>query len=308
MIWDALFRPQSPQVHAIAGLFTGFLILGAVIFLVVAALVGYGVVRYRARPGAAEPRQIFGSRKLEIAWTAIPLLIVTVLFVFTVRTMALVDAPRDPGRTPDLVVTGHQWWWEARYPNGADTATEIHVPAQRRLLVRVQSADVIHDFWAMQLARKMDAVPGFPGYVWLEAATAGTYSGTCSEFCGKQHAGMRFEVVAEPESDFSAWLQHQAEPPPAPTGLAVTGERLFRERRCGDCHAVSPADTALRKGPPLTHVASRKILGAELATTPVNLERWIVEPQAIKPGNLMPNTDLSSPDAEALPAYLESLR
>lgn len=308
MSWDALFRPQSPQVHAIAGLFTGFLILAAVIFLVVAALVLYGVVRYRARPGAVEPRQIFGSRKLEITWTVIPLFIVTVLFVFTIRTMAFVDAPREPGRPPDLVITGHQWWWDARYPNGAETATEIHIPAARRLLARVQSADVIHDFWAMQLARKMDAVPGLPGYVWLEADTPGTYSGACAEFCGKQHAGMRFEVVAERETDFSAWLQHQVEPPPAPAGLAVRGERLFRERKCGVCHAVSPSDDAIRKGPPLTHIASRTILGGELATTPLNLERWIVEPQAIKPGNLMPNTDLSNPDAEALTAYMESLR
>lgn len=308
MTWDALFRPQSPQVHAIAGLFAGFLILAAVIFLVVAALVVYAIIRYRARPGQTEPRQIFGSRKIEITWTVIPLIIVTVLFGFTVRTMAFVDAPRDPGRAPDLVITGHQWWWEARYPNGADTATEIHIPAHRQLLVRVQSADVIHDFWATQLARKMDAVPGLPGYVWLEADTAGTFSGACAEFCGKQHAGMRFEVVAESDSGFSAWLRHQAEPPPAPTGVAVRGERVFRQRKCGECHAISPADTAVRKGPPLTHIASRKLLGGELATTPLNLERWIVEPQAIKPGNLMPNTDLSNADAEALTAYMESLR
>src|SRR5690349_1616679 len=114
----ALFSPHSPQVHAISALFGYFLILAAVIFIIVAGLVVYSIVRYRAQSGAGEPRQTFGSRTVEITWTAIPLLIVIVLFVFTVRIMASIDAPLTPDRPADLVITGHQWWWEARYPNG----------------------------------------------------------------------------------------------------------------------------------------------------------------------------------------------
>jgi len=307
MIWGAWFRPQSPQVHAIAGLFNGFLVLAAVIFLIVAGLVGYSLVRYRARAGAGDPRPNFGSRRLEIAWTAIPLLIVTVLFVFTVRTMAFVDAPRRPDRPADLVITGHQWWWEARYPNGAATANEIHIPVSRRLLARLESADVIHDFWAPELARKMDAVPGRTGYIWLEADTPGTYAGACAEFCGKQHAWMRFQVVAEPQPQFDAWLRHLAEVPPEPTGAAAEGARLFRQQRCGDCHSVSPADPAAKSGPPLAHIAARKLLGGELPNTPRNLARWISDPQSIKPGNLMPNASLSDATVQALTAYLEAV-
>ncbi len=113
------FSPHSPQAQAIAGVFSLVLVIAAVVFLVVLSGVLYSVVRYRARGiTTAEPKQIFGSRKLEALWTVVPLLIVTGLFIVTVRAMVLIDAPQDASQPPDLVVTGHQWWWEARYPNG----------------------------------------------------------------------------------------------------------------------------------------------------------------------------------------------
>ena len=304
----AVFSPHSPQVQAISDLFGYFLLLAAVIFLIVAGLVGYGIVRYRARAGAAEPRQTFGSRTLEITWTAVPLLIVIALFTLTVRTMASIDAPLTPDEPADLVITGHQWWWEAHYPNGADVGNEIHVPAGRRLLARIESVDVIHDFWVPQLARKMDAVPGRPAYVWLEADAPGIYSGACAEFCGMQHAWMRFQVVAEPETDFSAWLARQAAPPPEPVGESATGVRVFQQLKCGDCHSVSPADTRPLTGPPLAHIASRRLLGGEIPNTRENIERWIADPQSIKPGNRMMNPRLTADQARVLTAYLESLR
>jgi cytochrome c oxidase subunit 2 len=296
-----VLNPQSPQAQAIVSLFRQYLILAAVIFLVVTGIVSYSIVRYRARPAAPEPRQVFGSRRLEFAWTAIPLLIVLVLFVFTLRTMAFVDAPREPGGAPDLIVTGRQWWWNARYPNGAITANEIHIPAGRRLLARIESADVIHDFWVPQLARKMDAVPGRPGYIWLQADAPGTYRGACAEFCGMQHAWMRFVVVAEPEPEFQAWLAHQAEPSAEPAaGVAAEGGRLYRERKCAECHE--------KDGPPLAHVAARRHLGGELPNTPETLARWIAHPQSIKPGNRMADPQLSAVELQQLTAYLETLQ
>jgi len=215
--------------------------------------------------------------------------------------MALVDAPREPDRPPDLVVTGHQWWWDARYANGAGAANEIHIPAGRRLLTRIDSADVIHDFWVPQLGRKMDAVPGRPGYIWLQANTPGTYRGSCSEFCGAQHAWMRFLVVAQPEPDFSVWLEHQSAPPPeAGSGLAAEGARLYRERKCAECHE--------KNGPTLMHIAGRRYLGGELPNTPENLARWIARPQSVKPGNRMNDPQLSPAEIAALTAYLRTLQ
>ncbi len=123
-----VISPHSSSAQIIAGLFSYLLILLVGVFALVAGLVGYAVVRYRGRAGQAEPAQTFGSRRLEILWTVVPLAIVIVLFALTVSAMARIDAPSDPDRAADLVVTGHQWWWDARYPNGAVAVTEIHIP------------------------------------------------------------------------------------------------------------------------------------------------------------------------------------
>jgi cytochrome c oxidase subunit II len=298
------FSPHSAQTQLIAEVFSLVLVIAGVVFLVVAAGVIYSSVRYRSRGGGAtEPRQIFGSRRIELLWTVAPLAIVTGLFVITVRAMVLIDAPQESGQPPDLVVTGHQWWWDARYPNGAVATGDFHIPAGRRLLVRIESADVIHDFWAPELARKMDAVPGRPSYIWLEADAPGTYSGACSEFCGAQHAWMRFRVIAETEASFNAWLARQGQSPPEPTGIAAEGARLFRAKKCADCH--SPGG----KGPDLAHVATREFLGSGITrNTPEALALWLTDPQAAKPGNRMPDTPLSANESDALLAYLESLQ
>lgn len=290
------FSPHSPQTQVIAALFADVLILAAIVFLIVLGLVTYAVLRYRARPGSGEPSPVFGSRALEITWTVIPLLAITALFIVTVRAMARIDAPENPNREPDLVITGHQWWWDARYRDGAIAVGEIHIPAAKRLLARIESADVIHDFWVPQLARKMDAVPGRPGYIWLEADTPGTYPGVCSEFCGAQHAWMQFQVVAETEAAYSVWLQRQSQP------LRQLPIPLYTEK-CANCHN-DPG-----KAPDLTHVASRRFLGGGVSpNTPANLALWSSKPQSVKPGNRMPDQQLSKGEIDALSAYLGSLQ
>jgi cytochrome c oxidase subunit II len=308
------FNPNSPQAQAIAGLFKDVAVLSIIIFLIVAGLVAYSLVRYRAKSGAAglggnEPHGA-GARKLELVWTLVPLILVAALFGLTIRTMALVDAPNHPANSPDLVVTGHQFWWEARYPDGVIAANEIHVRSGKRLLVQVESADVIHDFWAPQLSRKIDAVPGLSSYIWLEARSPGIYQGTCSEFCGVQHAWMRFAIVAEPEASFSAWLKRQAEPAPVPsTPAAAQGARLFRQKKCGNCHAIAGTESSGRTAPDLTHVASRSFLGSGISrNTPQAMEQWIRDPQMAKPGNLMAASPLSNEEGQALLAYLETLQ
>lgn len=302
------FSPHSPQAQAIAGVFSLVLAIAAVVFLVVLMGVVYSVVRYRSRGiTAEEPKQIFGSRKLEALWTVVPLLIVTGLFIVTVRAMVLIDAPQDSGRHPDLVITGHQWWWEARYPNGVVATGDIHIPAARRLLARIESADVIHDFWAPNLGRKMDAVPGRWSYIWLEADTPGTYEGTCSEFCGAQHAWMRFRVTAEPDETFQTWLKNEERA--TVDDVPNSAERLFGNKGCAKCHTVVATQPSSGKGPSLAHLASREFLGGGISrNTPENLTLWLTDPQAAKPGNRMPNTPLTTEERRALLVYLESLR
>ena len=296
-------NPHSPQTEAIAAVFNVVLLIAAVVFVIVASGVVYCVARYRGRGGAGEPRANFGSRGIEILWTVVPLLIVTVLFVITVRAMVLIDAPQGGGQTADLIVTGHQWWWDARYPNRVVVTGDIHIPVGRRWLVRIESSDVIHDFWVPELARKMDAVPGRPSNIWLEADRPGIYLGTCSEFCGAQHAWMRFRVIAEPEASFETWLNGEARGAPAKT------ERLFDEKGCRKCHTLASAEPSSGKGPSLAHLASREFLGGGISrNTPQNLMLWLTDPQAAKPGNRMPGTPLSAQERGTLLNFMENLR
>jgi cytochrome c oxidase subunit II len=287
------------------------LLIAAVVFLVVACGVAYCSLRYRGRGGAGEPRQLFGSIGLEILWTVVPLMIVIGLFVITVRAMVLIDVPQDPASTPvhDLVIIGHQWWWEAQYSPFLVATGDIHIPVGHRMLADIVSRDVIHDFWTPQLARKVDAVPGLNSYIWLEADAPGIYAGTCSEFCGVQHAWMRFRVIADTEPDFRAWLKRQAMPSPAPTGIAVEGERLFQSKKCADCHSVVATESQPGRGPNLAHIATREFLGGGIArNSQASLALWLTDPQSAKPGNRMPATPLSANERDALLAYLESLR
>lgn len=305
---ESPFAPSSPFAAAIAHLFWVTLGVCALIGLLVAAAIAYSLVRFRAPPGAEDPAQITGNRKLEILWTVVPLGIVTGLFVMTLETMAQSDPI--PDRSPDLTVVAHQWWWEIRYPSGVVTANEVHIPVGRAVLVRLESADVIHDFWVPQLGRKIDAVPGHPNSVWVSADAPGAYGGTCAEYCGFQHAWMRLLVLAEPAAEFDAWQRAQLLPAPPPaSSAAARGEGIFRKQACGNCHAVAGRGFDGRIAPDLTHVATRKTLGAGvIEQTPRNLRTWLHDPQTIKPGARMSSFKLSDSDVSDLVSYLEERR
>lgn len=304
-------NPLSPQAAAISHLFVGILAVLGAIFLIVLVMVGYAIVRYRDRPGAAPPRQVFGSLKIEIVWTVIPIILLLIILGFTVRTMHASDPPIPPGATPDLRVIAHQWWWEADYlKSGVIAANEIHLPVGQRWLLELDSADVIHDFWVAELARKIDMVPGHPNHIWLEADQPGTYLGVCAEFCGNEHAWMRFRVIAQSAADFDRWQRAQQQVPPAPNGgEAAAGLKLFEQNTCVNCHTIvgTPANHSI--GPDLTHLASRTTLAAGAAdNTPANLYRWLKDPNSIKPDTHMPNFQFDDADAKALTAYLETLK
>jgi cytochrome c oxidase subunit 2 len=306
----ATLNPASAQAAAISGLFSGILIFMLAIFAVVATLIAVALVRFRARAGAADPAPVYGWTALEIGWTTVPLLSLVVVFAFTVRGMRAGD-PSTAGRAPDLVIVGHQWWWEARYPaSGAVAANEIHIPTGRRLVVELRAADVIHDFWVPELGRKMDAIPGHPNRFTLEADRAGEFEGGCAEFCGVEHAWMRIKVVAQTPEAFSAWERAQLAAARAPVGVdAMLGERLFADRTCINCHAIEGTTATQAVGPDLTHIAGRSVLAAGAASmSQLNLERWLKDPDSIKPATHMPNFQLSDADAHAIASYLAELK
>jgi cytochrome c oxidase subunit 2 len=301
------FDPVSPQASAIRDLFTSALVLCGAVFLLVVCLIAVCVVRFRAG-GEREPEQVEGHTRLEIAWTIAPILVLTWLLVLTVRAMSVSDPPTD--REPDVTIIGHQWWWEARYPSGVVAANEIHIPTGKALSVRLESSDVIHDFWVPELGRKMDLIPGRTGTIWLEADRPGTYTGTCAEYCGVQHAWMRILVVAEPPEAFAAWEHHQLAQAAPPAGdAAMRGAATFRSMTCVSCHAIAGASEGARFAPDLTHLATRTTLGAGvLPNTPEALGRWLREPQEIKEGCHMPDAQLTDAQVSDLVAYFETLR
>ena len=302
--------PQSPLARAIydLGIVSGIIL--ALIFVIVTGGVVYAIFHFRARAGEPDPNQIAGNRKVEVMWTVIPFLIVVLLSALTLQAMNRADPPPSP--SADVVVTGHQFWWQADYPaSGVTTANEIHIPAGKPLSVRLESKDVLHEFWVPKLTRKMTNVPGQPNHIWLQADKPGTYIGQCSEFCGTQHAWMLLVVVAEEPPQFEQWQQTQLRPAQAPTNSATTkGLELFRTSTCINCHAINGVPGAnSRVAPDLTHVASRRQLGAGiLENTPSNMRAWLKSPQHIKPGALMPDYSLTDEQLDQLSEYLSTLR
>ena len=307
---SSTFAPHSPHAEAIYHLGLVSLVVFCLIFAGVGGAIFYAVARFRAREGEPDPKQVAGNQTVEIIWTAIPLLIVAVLFVMTARTMGIADPPRPP--KPDLIVTGHQFWWEARYADtGALVANEIHIPVGKPIAVRLEASDVIHEFWVVELTRKTECVPGQERDIWLQADKPGIYQGVCSEFCGAQHAWMRFIVVAEAPEKFAAWQQAQLQPAPAPVdAVASKGLAIFQGASCMNCHAINGVPGAgARVGPDLTHLASRRQLGAGLEeNTPENLRAWLKNPLDVKPGVLMPNYNFDDEQLTQLCAYFETLK
>jgi cytochrome c oxidase subunit 2 len=301
------FDPVTTQGLSITNLFWLEGIISAALLALIAGVLITVLVRFRARPGELDdPPQVHGNRRLEIIWTATPAATLVVIFILVVVVMRTVNAPL--ANAQPLVVVGHQWWWQYAYPNQqVVTANELHVPVGQPLQVSIESVDVIHSFYVPQFGWMQDAVPGKTNSMSIDITRPGVFSGTCNQYCGLQHAWMRQRVIAEPQDQFNAWLQQQAAPA-SPSGSQ--GEQVFLHNTCVACHTIRGLEVANGVGPDLTHVGSRNTLGAGVIdNTPDNMRAWIRNPQAIKPGVLMPAfASLGQDDLNALADYLESLK
>lgn len=301
--------PQGPGAAEIASLWWLMFWLAMAVFIVVGGLLSYALFRPRSTPAVEEPSPKRDNFIVSGGGIA-TILILVVVYLFTLRTMGLLAAAEV---SEDFVVqvVGHQWWWEIRYPDQTVvTANEIHIPVGQPVALHLTSEDVIHSFWVPELDGKIDMIPGRTNIFRLEADRAGEYYGVCAEFCGLQHAKMAFLVIAEPLEDFQRWLEQQQQPgPKLADPLAQAGQQLFAESACGQCHTVRGTEAAGRLGPDLTHFAGRRTLATGLLpNTPENLAEWIINPQAIKPGNLMPPTALIGSELQGLLAYLGQLK
>jgi cytochrome c oxidase subunit II len=316
--------PAGPQAARIGHLWWLMFWVCSAVFLLVMAALAVGLVRDRAPaernvpPGPVPPETRRRFTRVVAGAVAVTAIILFVfLFASTGTGRAIASLSRsDRFDALTVEVTGHQWWWEVVYLDPVPgqrvtTANEIHIPVGRPVRIRTVSHDVIHSFWVPSLHGKRDLIPGHDSEdFWLQADHPGVYRGQCAEYCGHQHAHMAFLVIADPPERFASWLDAQRQPAASPaTPQEMRGQDLFLHLQCALCHAVEGTDASGRVGPDLTHVASRRTLAAgTLPNTRGHLAGWIVDPQTIKPGNLMPASSLGSQELESLLAYVESLK
>jgi cytochrome c oxidase subunit 2 len=305
-------NPASSIANHEANLYWIILIMALVVFVLVEGALIWIVVRDRKRANDQElPTQIHGNMRLEVIWTVIPILLVIALFIMTVQTVNAVAAPASLKSDLNVRIVGHRWWWEFDYPDlGIATANELHIPVGGTVQISLESVDVIHSFWIPQLSGKTDAVPGQPNTMWLTGDQVGEYLGQCAEFCGTQHAYMRFKVFVDSQADFDAWVANQQQPAYQPqTEDEQVGFKEIDSGACAACHSLDPTEVNTEKvGPNLTHLFSRTTFaGGTFDLNEENLRSWLHDTQALKPGNDMEIT-IPPKQIDQIIAYLTHLK
>ena len=317
------FAPTTEYARITDWLFKYTLVLGVGVGVLVFAIMAYIMVKFRHRPGMSEPRQVHGNTTIELVWTLIPAAIVAALAIPTTKAIfeTQPDVTRLPANTLTIEVIGKQWWWEFRYPLGADTvvtANEVHVPTGRTVHLVLKSDNVLHSFWVPQMGGKRDLISNRINHLVFTPEEPGVYLGQCAEFCGDSHALMRMRMIAHTPDGFREWLASEAAPAvePAPADSALLyGKQLVTQGVCAGCHYIEGTPMVGRTGPALTHVGRRRtIAGGIMDNDAANLTRWIANAPAVKPGSLMPAMAASAGGAltdqqiQYVVAYLQSLQ
>lgn len=290
-----------------------FTVVCSLVWLAVIAVLIRALMRPRIREqvdDAGTDRRMHVVTLCAVAATVVIICGLTTASFVTTRDLALTGKSEVAIR-----VRGQQWWWQFIYEDADplrvfQTANEIHIPVGRTVRVLLESSDVIHSFWVPSLAGKLDLIPGRENVLALRAERPGIYRGQCAEFCGLQHSHMAFTVIAEEEANYLEWAATQqtvAVEPREPE--AVAGKAAFMRKQCSACHTVRGTEATGATGPDLTHIASRRTIGAGLLEmNRGSIAAWIADPQTLKPGNNMPLVPLSPEELRHISAYMESLR
>jgi cytochrome c oxidase subunit 2 len=303
---DATIRPISDFGRQTQAIYETVFWWTLGIFVVVELLLVFALWRYRRRGDDLEvPEQVHGHTWLEIGWTLAPAVI---LLVIAIPTMSAVFRQQAPAPSDALQVTavGHQWWWEFVYPDlGFTTANELHVPRGRTVNLTLTSGDVIHAFWIPRLGGKRDLNPGSENTIVFTADSVGVYDGQCAEFCGTSHANMRMKLFVDEPSEFEAWASTQSQPARPDSA----GYQTFLASGCAACHAIDGTPAQGKVGPNLTHFGSRSTFASGLFPNEREpLAGWLLNPDSVKPGALMPDLNLSEERLSSLLQLLEGLR
>ena len=306
----SIVNAHGDEARRIAGIWWLMFSLAAGVYVIVAGLIVYAMMRGRRRsPEEGRAGRLNESAFIWWGGVAIPVVILAVLAVATVSAAADLRKPAKDALKIDVV--GKRWWWAVSYPDrGITTANEIHLPVGQPIELRLTSDNVIHSFWVPELAGKLDNVPGQTNTLRFTAERAGTFRGQCAEYCGLEHARMSFLVIADPPDVFERWAAREARPTSTPVSdAAARGELVFQREPCAGCHTIRGTGAHGIYGPDLSDVGSRTTIGSVTASnTTANLSRWVTDAPSIKPGVLMPPIPLSPADRDDLVAYLQSLK
>ncbi len=314
--WQSALDPHAVQARTLTHVMVFFIVVCTVVWVVVMGVLLMALRRrHRPQGDAGGGTGEAGERRLRRTVSAGVIATAAIVSVLTV--VSVVAAGRITAGDPNALVIrvrGFQFWWEVTYTDARPdqtflSANEIHVPVGRPVRIELSAADVIHSFWVPNLAGKQDLIPGRGNEVNFTVERAGIYRGQCAEFCGLQHARMAFMVIADEPAAFEAWRAAQLAPAAVRTGAEeAAGRQVFVARACSACHTVRGTPAGGTLGPDLTHVASRRTIGAGLLqTTRGSFAAWIADPQTLKPGNTMPMVALSADELKAVSAYMASL-
>jgi len=235
--------PASPNAERIRDVYWLILAVTGAIFLLVTVTLLVFIVRYRShgRPRAVEGPQVRGNTRLELAWTAGPVILLAIIagFVFWKvsdigATAGLPDTERNRP-SEQIVVDAHQYYWNFSYPNGAISVDHLRLPYNRAVRLTIVSHDVDHSWWVPALGGKLDAIPGKVNHTTFRATKLGTFRGQCAEFCGLQHAAMLAKAEVLPVEEYEAWVRQRGRAQEAQQAL---GKETF-VGVCAKCHGLA---------------------------------------------------------------------
>jgi cytochrome c oxidase subunit 2 len=210
---NSTFNHTTDFNTAIDGIWDTLLLWGTIVFIIVEVILVYTIFKFRKRPYSPPPQMIHGNTLMEITWTVLPIFILVIIAIPTVKTIFKTQAPAPSGAV-EVQVIGHQWWWEFKYPQyGFSTANEMYIPAGRTVSLTLETKDVLHSFWVPQMGGKRDLISNRVNRLWFTPkADIGTavWNGFCTEYCGTSHANMKFRLYTVSEGEFSEWVAGQS--------------------------------------------------------------------------------------------------
>lgn len=301
-------EPTSTTAGDVDDLFYFILAVSIAFFAIIVVAMFTFIFKYRARPNFEVEPSPDHNNVLEIVWSAIPAVILGVIFFW--GFISYLDMRQAPDNSYEVQVRAKKWVWSFTYPNG-HVDNDLHVPVDQPVKLVMSSDDVIHSLYIPAFRLKMDLIPGRYSSTWFEANTAGEYTLFCAEYCGTKHSTMLAEVVVHPSGEFQRWLDDAANLLKTMTPVEA-GEVLYTRRGCVQCHSI---DGSAKVGPTFLNVfgTEQKMADGTIVKVDENyLRESILEPQAkVRAGYkpVMPTYQgqLKDDEIAALIAYIKSL-